>query len=143
MKFIIQGTRLYSIVNNKCPRCNQGDFFYSHAYHIKQFGKKHICCTHCELKYEREPGFFYGSMYISYAFSVALFVAWWVAKTILFPEMQAGKMVVIMMILQLGLAPLNLYLSKLTWLNLFVKFQESYVNKSDIDHKNTKTTVVN
>lgn len=68
-------------------------------------------------------------MYISYAFSVALFVAWWIAKSVLFPEMQAGEMVLIMMVLQIGLAPLNLYLSKLTWLNLFVKFEESHIKQ--------------
>lgn len=29
-------------------------------------------CPVCKLKFEIEPGFFWGSMYISYAFSVAL-----------------------------------------------------------------------
>lgn len=29
-------------------------------------------CSKCNLRYEIEPGFFYGAMYISYAFSVAI-----------------------------------------------------------------------
>lgn len=29
-------------------------------------------CPHCGLRYMIEPGFFYGAMYISYAFSVAI-----------------------------------------------------------------------
>jgi len=126
MRGLTRGTKLYSIVNNKCPRCNNGKFFYSHPYHLKQFGNKHINCTHCDLKFEREPGFFFGSMYVSYSFGVALFVTWWLVKTIFFQDMKAGEMVLIMLGLQIGLAPLILYLSKLIWLNLFVKFDEKY-----------------
>ena len=32
-------------------------------------------CKVCDLKFEREPSFFYGSMYISYTYGVAVFVA--------------------------------------------------------------------
>lgn len=34
----------------------------------------HKHCPCCELRFEVEPGFFFGAMYISYAFSVALVV---------------------------------------------------------------------
>ncbi|GAA0894450.1 hypothetical protein GCM10009122_41310 [Fulvivirga kasyanovii] len=40
-------------------------------------------CSECGLHYEREPGFFFGAMYISYAFSVAIFVAVGVALSFL------------------------------------------------------------
>jgi len=126
MSMIPKNSKAYSVLFNKCPRCEKGDFFYSHPYNLKEFGKKHHNCTHCDLKFEREPGFFFGSMYVSYSFGVALFVTWWLVKTIFFPEMQAGEMVLIMMVIQTSLAPLILYLSKLIWLNLFVKFDEKY-----------------
>tara|TARA_B110000977_G_scaffold201165_1_gene294494 strand:+ start:1927 stop:2310 length:384 start_codon:yes stop_codon:yes gene_type:complete len=126
MKMISKSSKAYSVLCNKCPRCAKGDFFYSHPYNLKQFGNKHTNCTHCDLKFEREPGFFFGSMYISYSFGVALFVSWWLIKTLFFPEMQAGEMILIMLALQTLLAPLILYLSKLIWLNLFVKFEQEY-----------------
>lgn len=122
---IKQGTKLYSILHNKCPQCQKGDFFHSHPYHLKAFGQKHEHCTNCNLKYEREPGFFYGSMYVSYAIGVAIFIAWWVIKTVLFPEMGAGMMVIIMSILQIILAPVNLYTSKLIWLNMFTHYNRN------------------
>ncbi|WP_246164212.1 DUF983 domain-containing protein [Xanthovirga aplysinae] len=31
-------------------------------------------CPHCGLVFEREPGFFIGAMYVSYAFIVAIFI---------------------------------------------------------------------
>jgi uncharacterized protein (DUF983 family) len=122
MKLLKKGSKLYSILNNKCPQCQEGDFFYSHPYDINQLGKKHINCPNCKLKFEREPGFFYGSMYISYAVGVGIFVAWWIVKTLLFPTMEAGMMVLIMAFLQIALAPLSMYASKLIWLNLFMSY---------------------
>ena len=34
----------------------------------------HTTCTHCGVSYAREPRFFDGAMYISYAMSVGLFL---------------------------------------------------------------------
>mgnify|MGYP003386534587 FL=1 len=132
MALLKKGSKLYSILKNKCPECQEGDFFYSHPYDIKQLGKKHINCPNCKLKFESEPGFFYGSMYISYAIGVAIFVAWWVIKAVLFPEMEAGIMVLIMAFLQIALAPLSMYVSKLIWLNLFT----SYIGKVNCKTEN-------
>ena len=42
-------------------------------------------CDVCHLKYEREPGFYYGAMYVSYALGVALFVTVWTSCNIWFP----------------------------------------------------------
>ncbi|BDD10537.1 hypothetical protein FUAX_29690 [Fulvitalea axinellae] len=38
------------------------------------FLSMHHTCPECGLRFEREPGFFFGAMYISYAFNVAIFV---------------------------------------------------------------------
>ncbi|MEJ6711196.1 MAG: DUF983 domain-containing protein [Flavobacteriales bacterium] len=130
MSFVKKGTKVYSIFYNKCPRCNEGDFFYSHPYHLKKFGKKHDNCEVCDLKFEKEPGFFFGSMYISYGLGVGFFIAWWLVKSTFFPEMKAEQMILLMALFQMGFAPLNLYLSKLTWLNLFVKFDKEYTSKN-------------
>ena len=34
----------------------------------------HKQCDHCDFMYEREPGYFYGAMYVSYAMVVGLFL---------------------------------------------------------------------
>ena len=70
-------------------------------------------------------------MYVSYALGVVLFLVWWVIQSIFFPEMKAGQMVLIMTVLQIGIAPINLYVSKLTWLNLFVNFNEQYTTEKE------------
>lgn len=42
---------------------------------ILHFAEMHTHCPVCGLRFEVEPGFFFGAMYISYAFSVAAMVA--------------------------------------------------------------------
>ena len=71
-----KGSKIYSIFNNKCPRCNEGDFFkYSFTFNPKKITTLHENCSKCNLKYMMEPSFFFGAMYISYAIAVALFVS--------------------------------------------------------------------
>jgi len=42
-------------------------------------------CPACGLKFEREPGFYFGAMYVGYAFSVAYLTAVYVAFEVLYP----------------------------------------------------------
>lgn len=42
-----------------CPVCGQGRLF-------KGWFRMHEACSHCGTKFEREPGFFLGSIYINY-----------------------------------------------------------------------------
>lgn len=65
---------LVSIVKCKCPQCREGDLFKYGAVSTR-FSEMHANCPVCGLHYEIETGFFWGAMYISYAFSVAIIVA--------------------------------------------------------------------
>jgi uncharacterized protein (DUF983 family) len=58
----------------KCPRCRRGDMFVGSTYGLK-LQKMNANCPHCNLKFEREPGYFYVAMFVSYAMNVAQMVA--------------------------------------------------------------------
>jgi uncharacterized protein (DUF983 family) len=60
-----------AILKAKCPRCHIGDIYKQPALH-PGFSQTYKTCPHCGLMYEQEPGFFFGAMYISYAFTVAI-----------------------------------------------------------------------
>jgi len=60
-----------SIIKCKCPRCQSGDMFLSGALTKKFMAMNHEC-PHCKLLFEIEPGFFWGAMYISYAFTTGI-----------------------------------------------------------------------
>ena len=82
-------------------------------------------CSHCGTDFDPEPSFYTGAMYISYAFSVAIVVATFLGSIILAkdpnPEIMAGVGISI----AVAFAPLNLRLSRLVWLNIFVRYDET------------------
>ena len=60
-----------SLVQGKCPQCRQGKVFKYAPYHLK-FSTMNDDCAVCGLHFEIEPGFFWGSMYISYGLTVII-----------------------------------------------------------------------
>jgi archaellum biogenesis protein FlaJ (TadC family) len=78
-------------------------------------------CPHCGLRFEIEPNFFYGAMYVSYGYSVALFVATYIIMNLFF-DPSIRQIVIALFAVVVVLAPLVLRLSRITWLNLFVKY---------------------
>lgn len=59
---------VYNIVAMKCPRCQQGDLYRTPLAKGKIYDM-YTHCPVCNLKYDLEPGFFWGAMYVGYAFS--------------------------------------------------------------------------
>lgn len=77
-------TKFEAVVQCKCPRCRQGDIFSGRMYSFSFRGQiTNEYCPHCSLRFEREPGFFYVSMFVSYAMSCAEMIAASVAAYIL------------------------------------------------------------
>lgn len=72
----------HGFANAKCPRCRVGKVFAGATYGFKA-QKMNEFCPHCSLKFEREPGYFYVAMFVSYAMNVAEMVTISVAAYIL------------------------------------------------------------
>lgn len=121
-----KGKKTYSILNAKCPRCHEGDFFkYPFSFNPKKITQIHKNCSHCDLKYMIEPSFFYGAMYVSYAITVALCVIAFIVTKLLIgmPLLQSFATIFAILII---LGPFNLRLSRILWINMFVKFDSSF-----------------
>ncbi len=71
---LYEPSRLKSFIECKCPQCQSGKMFTHSFYDLKNFTHMKENCPVCKLKFEIEPGFFWGAMYVSYAFSVALMI---------------------------------------------------------------------
>ncbi len=41
-------------------------------------------CSNCEATFEPEPGFYFGAMYVSYGFTIMLFILVWAALRFFF-----------------------------------------------------------
>ena len=119
-----KGKKSYSIIKGKCPRCHQGDFFkYPFSFHPKKITKLHKNCSNCNLKYMIEPSFFYGAMYVNYGITVGLSIITFLLAKLLFNASLLQSFAAIFIVLIL-LAPVNLRLSRILWINMFVKFDE-------------------
>ena len=121
-----KGTKLFSILKMRCPKCNKGRFYESHPYNLKKIGEVKKECNNCNLKYDMEPGFFQGSYYVSYGLGVALFVAIFILKMLILPDLAYLSTLILMVVVLLILAPLLFALSKIIWINLFVNFDNTY-----------------
>ncbi len=58
-------TRWWAIRHARCPRCRLGAIFARWTWF--GLGVMHPTCPVCDVRYEREPGYFLGAMYISSA----------------------------------------------------------------------------
>jgi len=115
--------KLYSIFFNKCPRCNKGKFWKSNNPYYNLFlngGENHSHCLNCDLKFEIEPGFFYGAMYISYGLGIGIGSLILIISLAVFQMKNILLLSLIIGISILVLAPVNYFLSRLIWLNTFI-----------------------
>ena len=122
---------LYSVLNNKCPRCRKGDLYVSsNAYKLSQLTTMNETCPVCGQATEIEVGFYYGTGYVSYgitvAFSVATLVAWWVLIGLSLDDNRffwwMGTNAVLMIVMQ----PLFMRLSRTLWLSWFVSYEKDW-----------------
>lgn len=123
---MLKGTKIYSIAKIKCPKCHKGDFLETrNFYKLSKVGNTYKQCPCCGEDYEREIGFYYGAMYVSYALVVASFVAWWVGFSVLSPGYDALDLVWTIIISSIILGPIIYAYSKIIWINLFVKYDKN------------------
>tara|TARA_R110002073_G_scaffold220418_1_gene380538 strand:+ start:19635 stop:20051 length:417 start_codon:yes stop_codon:yes gene_type:complete len=137
---IKKGTKLYSILKNKCPRCNEGNFFEdNNPLHLKNVLKTNERCPNCNFKYQIEPSFFYGAMYVSYGLTVGLSITTFLLLYFL-------GMDLIQTFIGIGIAlvvftPLTLRFARLIYINIFVKYDSNYEKIKSADTKKTQNTL--
>jgi uncharacterized protein (DUF983 family) len=121
---INKGTKIYSIIKGKCPKCHKGNFFkHRFTFNPTKITKLHDNCSECNLKYMLEPSFFYGAMYVNYGITVAISIAVFVA-TKLFLEFYLLQSFISVILALVVLAPVNLRLSRILWINMFVSYKD-------------------
>jgi uncharacterized protein (DUF983 family) len=116
-------SQIMAMAQCKCPRCRKGDMFEYSALNIPKFAKMYAYCPVCNLRYEREPGFFIGAMYFGYAISIACFVTVAVAIVVLSTVFQfqtsASMYVTSIITATFLMVPFNFRYSRMLMLHLF------------------------
>jgi uncharacterized protein (DUF983 family) len=90
MKSGSKASTLAAMLHQRCPRCRQGGIFRYSIYR----GFPKICerCSVCNLKFQREEGYFLGAMYISFGLALVVIAliavllwaitGWWVTTDV-------------------------------------------------------------
>lgn len=126
-----KGTKLYSIFKAKCPRCHEGEFYKNKFnYRPSKVTEIHSHCPNCNLKYMMEPSFFYGAMYVNYGITVAISVLFFIISKVFF-ELNLLQSFLSIFLVLVVLAPFNLRLSRILWINMFVSFDKKFTKKND------------
>ncbi|MGB3778462.1 MAG: DUF983 domain-containing protein [Tunicatimonas sp.] len=118
-----------AILNHKCPRCREGDIFtYSLLKKPTKFIATNKKCPHCDLVYEREPGFFFGAMYVSYAITMAIFLGFTFILYFFFGDPSLEVYIVAVVGTVIVLTPVVFRFSRTLYLHGFggVKYNEAY-----------------
>tara|TARA_B100000900_G_C20589344_1_gene720993 strand:+ start:2636 stop:2902 length:267 start_codon:yes stop_codon:yes gene_type:complete len=82
-------------------------------------------CKNCNLKYELEPGFWYGAMYVSYGLTVFVGILTWLTINFFNKEMDIFIQTTIISFLIIILSPVVYFLSRLIWINLFISYDDN------------------
>ena len=123
--------KLSAAVKLKCPRCGKGELFENTGI-IPKKGMFNMLtnCSYCGLKYEKEIGFFYGAMYISYMLNMSFFVAATVAYYIFLEEKIDWRIYIILYItITIFLTKWMYRMSRSLWLMIMVKTDLKFLNK--------------
>ena len=102
----------------KCPRCAKGDVFKYPVLNLFHFMKMHEACPVCNATYQPEPGFYFGAMFISYAFTVVLMVVNWLVLYLFFKP-TTNTYMYSFLISVLIFSPFSFRYSRLIWLYWF------------------------
>jgi uncharacterized protein (DUF983 family) len=98
-----------------CPRCRRGKIFKKSI--VFSIPKMHSYCPVCDLKFEREEGYFLGAMYISYGLALVT-IALIALLLWLGLHWSFEKVVVWAVVFFLPLAPMVTFLSRVLWIYL-------------------------
>ena len=124
---------LFSILTNKCPRCREGELFVTkNPYSLSNVTKMNEHCPVCGQPTEIEIGFYVGTGYVSYALTVAYFVASFVAWKVLIGmtfDLDDNRIIYWLfsaIALLIFLQPIFMRLSRSIWIAMFVSFEKDW-----------------
>ncbi|MBK0402171.1 DUF983 domain-containing protein [Adhaeribacter sp. BT258] len=114
---------LSAILHTKCPRCREGNMFPKGTLYTTSFADMHSNCANCGQTFEPEPGYYFGAMYVSFAFNVAVFLAAMVVLYQFLEDVSTTLMLGVLLVTIIGFLPVIFRLSRALWISIFVHYE--------------------
>lgn len=112
--------RLTGLVKGKCPKCGEGEVFVTppSAFSFRM-PEMHSECSHCHHVFEKESGFFWGAMYVSYALTLAESAVIFLLAQLVFKETFDERIIWIIVAAVVLLIRFNFRFSRMIWMYIF------------------------
>jgi len=111
------------ILKNECPNCHQGKVFKDKSLFFSiGFPKMNEYCSHCHFKFEKEPGYFFGAMYVNYGLTVAQSLITYFIASLFFEETFDLRIIPIIAAVIISLSFFNIRFSRLLWIYMFKNY---------------------
>lgn len=105
-----------AMLQGKCPKCREGNIFPNSIFSYRKLTVVNERCPNCNAVLISEPDFFYGAMYISYAFSVALVINVMIILNWFFDDPEVLTYILTVLVANVILLPVMLRYSKIIYL---------------------------
>jgi uncharacterized protein (DUF983 family) len=103
------GAAIVAVLRQRCPKCRQGPIFSGRT-------RMNEYCPRCGLRFEREPGYFLGAMYFSYAFSIPILGLLILAGHLLLPDWRIEGIIGLAAVAYVPFMPLVFRYSRVLWI---------------------------
>lgn len=104
-------------------------FTHPNFMHPTKFSKMNASCAVCGQIFEPEPGYYFGAMFISYGLNTALFIAAWVAMSLIVPDYSLSTLLILLGATVFFSLPLIFRWSRSIWIAIFVRYKAGAVKK--------------
>ncbi|AEH02336.1 DUF983 domain-containing protein [Lacinutrix sp. 5H-3-7-4] len=122
---LLKGTKINSIFTGSCPVCqNESMYSVQNPYKVTSTLTMEEQCSHCNTKYQIEPSFFFGAMYVSYPVGL-IFGGFSLFLSYIVLELSLLTSYIILVLFMLLCLPIILRLSRNIWINIFMKYDKS------------------
>ena len=119
MKYVIKRLNFVKgIYQEKCPNCGGGHVFEKRTG-IFKIPKMHEKCVECDYRFDREPGYFIGAMYLSYGLAIFQGMIAYLLCSFLFPNMTIEWVLLIVILPVLILSKKNFKWSRILYIHIF------------------------
>ena len=110
---------IFHILKTECPNCHKGKIFKDKSLLTFGFPKMHDECSHCHVKFNKEPGYFFGAMYMNYMLNVVQGIVVYFLARPFFTETFDLRLFPIIATVLILLTFFNIRLSRLLWIYIF------------------------
>jgi len=112
------GNLVMNILTEKCPKCGKGHVFETKKSFF-QFPVMKKNCEVCDYRFDREPGYFLGAMYLSYGLAILQGIITFLAFYFLFPSVPVLYVAFVIVGVILLFSMKNFKLSRVMYIHIF------------------------